>query len=93
MSGRSNTETTSSKVASKAAKILNNPNSSLQAKQVAASALTQHPNQNTFTNTEVTSPYIASLAAAILADPHSKKMERSVAGSVLTQSPGKKKSK
>ena len=38
-------EKTSKAVASKAAKILRNPNSSKAAKSVAASALTQRPNR------------------------------------------------
>jgi len=38
-------ESTSKKVASKAAKILSNPKSSKEMKTVAASALTQRPNK------------------------------------------------
>jgi len=38
-------ESTSKKVASKAAKILNDPKSSKEMKAVAASALTQRPNK------------------------------------------------
>jgi hypothetical protein len=42
---RKNSEVTSAKAASIAAKILRNPNSTAAAKTVAASALTQRPNR------------------------------------------------
>ncbi len=45
MSGKKSGETTSSKVASQASKILRNPKSSSAAKSVAASALTQAANK------------------------------------------------
>ncbi|MGI9440169.1 MAG: hypothetical protein ACR2OT_04220 [Parvibaculales bacterium] len=40
-----NKEVTSKKVASAAGRVLSNPRSSKDAKSVAASALTQHPNK------------------------------------------------
>jgi hypothetical protein len=85
MSNGRNKEVTSSSVASKAAKILQSNNSSPEAKKVAASALTQHPNKGTGKNAENTSKKIASLAGGILSDPKSRQMDKSVAASVLTQ--------
>lgn len=45
MSGRRNSEVTSKKAASAAAKVLRNPRSSKLAKSAAASALTQRPSR------------------------------------------------
>ncbi len=45
MAKRRNTEVTSKKAASAAAKVLRNPKSSKDAKSAAASALTQRPNR------------------------------------------------
>ena len=45
MAGRKNSEVTSARAASAAAKVLSNPRSSKAAKSAAASALTQRPNK------------------------------------------------
>lgn len=45
MASKRNSEVTSKKVASAAAKVLRNPRSSKAAKSAAASALTQRPNR------------------------------------------------
>lgn len=45
MKERSNSEVTSAKAASAAARVLSNPKSSKDAKSAAASALTQRPNK------------------------------------------------
>ncbi len=45
MTKRSNSEVTSAKAASAAARVLSNPKSSKDAKSAAASALTQRPNK------------------------------------------------
>jgi len=46
MSTKKNTESTSAKVATIASKLLANPNTPLNVKKVAASALTQRPNHS-----------------------------------------------
>lgn len=78
-------ESTGSKVASAAAKVLKDPKASKAEKSVAASALTQKG------STEKTSAKVASTAAKVLKDPKASKEAKSAAASALTQKPGKKK--
>ena len=81
MANKQDGESTSAKVAAAAAKIMNDPKSSLEAKTVAASALAQSG-----TNKE-TSPEVAKAASKILKDPDASAEAKSVAASALTQRP------
>lgn len=76
----SNKKTTSSSVASTAAKILTSPNSSAQAKQLAGSALSQVNKGNE------TSAKLEKIAGKVLDNPNSSSVAKKLAGSVLSQS-------
>lgn len=80
-----NRETTSKSVASKAAKVLSNPNSSSRERSAAASALTQYKSF-----VEETSAKAASAAARVLSNPNANKAAKSAAASTLTQRANKK---
>jgi hypothetical protein len=71
---------TSRRVASQAAKVLSNPDSSPKEKSAAASALTQFR-----TEQERSGERAASRASDVLRDPSSTKAEKSAAASTLSQ--------
>jgi len=75
-----NKKNTSSNVASTAAKVLNDPKSSTQAKQLAGSALSQVNKGNE------TSPKMEKIAAKVLDNSNSSSIAKKLAGSVLSQS-------
>lgn len=75
-----NKKTTSSTVASKAAKVLSDPSSSAKEKQLAGSALSQVNKGNE------TSTKLEKVASKVLDDPKSSKTAKELAGSVLSQS-------
>lgn len=79
-------ETTGSKAASAASRILSDPSSTARERSAAASTLTQVRARN-----EETRAAAASAASAVLRDPTSTARERSAAASALTQAPPKKK--
>jgi hypothetical protein len=74
-----NKKTTSSSVASAAAKVLGNPNSSQKAKQLAGSALSQVNKGNETSNN------MEKIASKVLDNPNSSGISRKLAGSVLSQ--------
>lgn len=78
-------ESTGSKAAAAAAKVLKDPTASKDAKTAAASALTQSK------SAETTSPKAASAAAKVLKDKTASKEAKTAAASALTQKAGKKK--
>jgi hypothetical protein len=84
MAAKPKSESTSSKAAAAAAKVLKDPKASKDAKTAAASTLTQSKSK------EVTSPKAASAAAKVLKDPKASKEAKTAAASALTQRPGKK---
>ncbi len=71
---------TSKGVASKASKVLSDPNSSAAEKSAAASALTQYK-----ATKEETSAKAASKASEVLRDPTSTAAEKAAAASTLSQ--------
>ena len=71
---------TSKRVASIAAKVLSDPNSSQAERSAAASALTQRKSQ-----VEVTRAEAASKASEVLRDPTATRAEKSAAASTLSQ--------
>lgn len=71
---------TSSRVASSAARVLSDPNSTAAEKSAAASALTQYKSQ-----VEVTRAEAASKASEVLRDPSATRAEKSAAASALSQ--------
>lgn len=75
-----NKKTTSSSVASTAAKVLASPNSSAKAKQLAGSALSQVNKGNE------TSKRVEALAGKVLDSEKSSVTDKKLAGSVLSQS-------
>jgi hypothetical protein len=75
-----NKKTTSNSVASAAAKVLTNPNSSVKAKQLAGSALSQVNKGNE------TSTKMEKIASQVLDNPNSSSTAKKLAGSVLSQS-------
>jgi len=75
-----NKKTTSSPVASIASKVLTNPDSSANAKQLAGSALSQVNKGNE------TSKKIETLAGKVLDSAKSSVLDKKLAGSVLSQS-------
>ncbi len=75
-----NKKTTSSSVASAAAKVLSNPKASAQLKKLAGSALSQvNKGHETSTGMEKT-------ASKVLDNPNSTNIAKKLAGSVLSQS-------
>ncbi len=85
MAKATKSESTSSKVASAASKVLHDPKASKAEKSVAASALTQKG------STEKTSAKVASTASKVLKDPKASKAAKSAAASALTQKVAGKK--
>ena len=77
-------ESTGSKAASSAAKVMKDPAASKGAKMAAASALTQSKSK------ETTSAKVASAAAKVMKDPKASKDAKSAAASALTQKAKKK---
>ncbi|WP_081747774.1 hypothetical protein [Pseudoxanthomonas suwonensis] len=77
-------EVTSKRIASKAAKTLNNPSSSKAAKSAAGSALSQRKAPN-----KQTSVKAGKAAAKTLGSSSASKAAKSTAGSALTQRPSK----
>jgi hypothetical protein len=77
-------ESTGSKAATAAAKVMKDPKASKDAKTAAASTLTQSKSK------EVTSAKAASAAAKVMKDPKASKAAKTAAASALTQRPGKK---
>lgn len=75
-----NTKTTSHKVATKAAIILNDPNASTIAKKLAGSALSQVNKGNQ------TGSKLEDLAAKVLHSPKYSSDTKEMAGSILSQS-------
>lgn len=75
-----NKKTTSSGIASAAAKVLSNPNSSSQSKRLAGSALSQ------VTKGNETSRKMEKIASKVLDNPKSSSIAKKLAGSVLSQS-------
>jgi hypothetical protein len=75
-----NKKTTSGSVASTAAKVLSNPNSSQQAKKLAGCALSQVNKGNE------TSDKMEKIASKVLDNPNSTSVSKKLAGSVLSQS-------
>jgi hypothetical protein len=71
---------TGPKIAKLAAKILDNPNSGVKAKELAGSALTQSRAPK-----ERTSPKLARIASEVLLDNRFSKDAKKLAGSVLAQ--------
>jgi hypothetical protein len=84
MAAKPKSESTGSKAAAAAAKVLQDPKASKNAKTAAASALTQSKSK------EVTSAKAASAAAKVLKDPKASKAAKTAAASALTQRPGKR---
>lgn len=78
-------KSTSSKVASKASQVLKDKMASKDAKQAAASVLTQSK-----TKKEDTSAKVAKSASKVLHDKNASSAQRSVAGSALAQARKKK---
>lgn len=78
-------ESTGTKAAGAAAKVLKDPTASKAAKTAAASALTQSKSK------ETTSAKAASAAAKVMRDPKASKDAKTAAASALTQKVGKKK--
>lgn len=76
----SNKKSTSNSIASTAAKVLGNPNSSTQAKKLAGSALSQVNKGNE------TSSRMEKVASKVLDNPNSSSVSKKLAGSVLSQS-------
>lgn len=74
-----NKKTTSNSIASTAAKILSNPNSTSQSKKLAGSALSQVNKGNE------TSSKMEKIASKVLDNPNSNSVEKKLAGSVLSQ--------
>ena len=72
-------ETTGSRAAAAAAKVLKDPKASTDAKKVAASALTQ------LRSGKSASPKAAKAAAKVLKDPKASKEAKTAAASTLTQ--------
>ena len=72
-------ESTGSKAATAAAKVMKDPKASKNAKMAAASALTQSKSK------EMTSAKAASAAAKVMRDPKSSKSAKTAAASALTQ--------
>ncbi len=85
MAVKGKSESTGTKAAVAAAKVMNDPKASKNAKTAAASALTQAKSK------EATSPKAASAAAKVMNDPKASKDAKSAAASALTQKAGKKK--
>jgi hypothetical protein len=79
MAKKPTSESTSSKVASAAAKVMKDPKASKEAKTAAASALTQKGSN------EQTSKKAASAAGKVLKDPKASKEAKTAAASALTQ--------
>ncbi|RDB02305.1 hypothetical protein [Runella aurantiaca] len=75
-----NTKTTSPKIASEAAKVLSNPNSSATAKQLAGSALSQSNKGNQ------TGSKMETVASKVLQSPRYSETTKDLAASVLSQS-------
>ena len=75
-----NREQSGQAAASRAAKVLKDPNSSAAAKSAAGSTLTQRATQ-----IEQTSRAAASAASSVLRNPNSTSAEKSAAASALTQ--------
>ncbi len=80
------TKVTSSRVATKAAKVLKSKSTGKNSKTAAASALAQ-----TKAPTKVTSKKTASIASQVLRDKRTSKSSKSVAGSALSQTQRKVK--
>lgn len=80
-----NKEQTGKSAASKAAKVLRDPNASAAAKSAAGSTLTQRA-----TKVEQTSKAAASAASRVLRDPSATAAQKSAAGSALTQRPNRR---
>lgn len=85
-SRKSSNESTGSRVATAASKVLSDPRSTAAEKSAAASALTQVRAKN-----EETRARAASAAGKVLSDPTSTAREKSAAASALTQAPPKRK--
>ncbi len=79
-------EQTSREIGAIAARLLANPDTPEEVRQVAASALTQRPG---ITKNEKTSSRIGAVAARLLGNPDTPEDVKAVAGSVLTQCPDK----
>jgi hypothetical protein len=77
-------ESTGSKAAAAAAKVLKDPKASKDAKTAAASTLTQSKSM------EATSAKAAAAASKVMRDPKASKEAKTAAASALTQRPGKK---
>ena len=84
MATKAKSESTSSKSAVAASKVLKDPKASKDAKMAAASTLTQSKSN------EATSAKVASAASKVLKDPKASKEAKAAAASALTQRPGKK---
>jgi hypothetical protein len=78
-------ESTGSKAAVAASKVMKDPKASKDARTAAASALTQSKSQ------EATTAKAASAASKVMRDTKASKEAKTAAASALTQRPGKKK--
>ena len=85
MAVKGKSESTGTKAAASAAKVVKDPKASKDDKTAAASALTQSKSK------EATSGKAASAAAKVMKDPKASKDAKSAAASALTQKAAKKK--